>query len=256
MREDSDTSGVVMDEVKRESGPRFTLTDSSTLERGDLDCYAKLVYVMLCKFADSEKRCFPSRSTLAELVGCSVPIVSRSIRKLEEIGVIEVQVREGENKAQLSNLYIVKDLHYPGKSDLRGSKPDLRPPVTTLPPPVNHVTPNYNHINSTQINYKSIVEFLNEKCGTSYRSSTVKTQRLIKARFNEGFTEEDFRKVIETKARDWLGTEMEQYLRPETLFGTKFEGYLNQKGGGKSDVKRGRAEPNEEPGRDFSDLYL
>jgi uncharacterized phage protein (TIGR02220 family) len=246
-----------MDEVKRENGQRFTLTDSSILERSDLDCYAKLVYVMLCKFADSEKRCFPSRSTLAELVGCSKPIIGRSIKKLEEIGAIEVVNRTGSDKSLISNLYIIKDLHTPSKSDyLPLGNVITYPRKPGYLPLGNHVTPNYNHINSTQINYKSIVEFLNEKCGTSYRSSTVKTQRLIKARFNEGFTEEDFRKVIETKARDWLGTEMEQYLRPETLFGTKFEGYLNQKGGGKSDVKRGRAEPDEEPGRDFSDLYL
>ena len=50
----------------------------------------------------------------------------------------------------------------------------------------------------------------------------------MKARLNEGFTEEDIRKVIDKKTEEWLGTEMAQYLRPETLFGTKFEGYLNQ----------------------------
>ena len=39
---------------------------------------------------------------------------------------------------------------------------------------------------------------------------------------------DDFKTVIDKKADDWIGTDMEKYLRPETLFGTKFESYLNQ----------------------------
>ena len=48
------------------------------------------------------------------------------------------------------------------------------------------------------------------------------------ARLEEKFTEEDFYTVIDKKCNEWLGTEMERYLRPQTLFGTKFESYLNQ----------------------------
>ena len=80
------------------------------------------------------------------------------------------------------------------------------------------------------IPYEEIIDYLNLKANTNYRASTKKTQTLIKARFNEGFTLEDFKKVIDTKTAQWLGNkEMEMYLRPETLFGNKFEGYLNQK---------------------------
>jgi uncharacterized phage protein (TIGR02220 family) len=76
---------------------------------------------------------------------------------------------------------------------------------------------------------KYIVEYLNKKAKTNYKPTTNKTKSLINARINEGFTKEDFIKVIDNKANEWLGTDMERYLRPETLFGTKFEGYLNQK---------------------------
>lgn len=69
---------------------------------------------------------------------------------------------------------------------------------------------------------------MNEKTGKSYKHNTEKTQRLIRARLNEGFDLEDFKKVIDTKTDAWLGTDMEKYLRPETLFGTKFEAYLNE----------------------------
>ncbi|MGQ2358345.1 conserved phage C-terminal domain-containing protein [Pediococcus pentosaceus] len=82
------------------------------------------------------------------------------------------------------------------------------------------------HIDLEKI--KDIISYLNEKTGTKYRASGSKTQRLIKARFNDGFNDEDFKKVIDIKVAEWSGTDMAKYLRPETLFGTKFESYLNQ----------------------------
>jgi uncharacterized phage protein (TIGR02220 family)/predicted phage replisome organizer len=77
--------------------------------------------------------------------------------------------------------------------------------------------------------YKYIVEYLNEKTGTNYKYSSKKTQTCIHARLAEGFTQDDFKTVIDKKCAEWKGTEWEKYLRPETLFGTKFESYLNAK---------------------------
>lgn len=76
--------------------------------------------------------------------------------------------------------------------------------------------------------FEEIVAYLNKKTGRSFKHSTKKTRDLIKSRFNEGFNLDDFKKVIEVKSEEWNGTDMSTYLRPETLFGTKFEGYLNQ----------------------------
>ena len=74
-----------------------------------------------------------------------------------------------------------------------------------------------------------IVELLNEKAGTKYKPTVENTQDVINARLAEGFTLDDFKTVIEKKCTEWLGTEWEKFLRPETLFGTKFESYLNAK---------------------------
>lgn len=84
-----------------------------------------------------------------------------------------------------------------------------------------------NNKNNNKINYNNIVDYLNLKAKTNYRSTTPKTQSLIRARLNEGFTEDDFKKVIDNKCKEWIGTEFEKFLRPETLFGNKFENYLN-----------------------------
>lgn len=77
---------------------------------------------------------------------------------------------------------------------------------------------------------KEIVDYLNQKTGKAFRASSEKTRTLIRARIREGYSEADFKKVIDNKCNDWLSDpERAQYLRPETLFGTKFESYLNQK---------------------------
>lgn len=76
--------------------------------------------------------------------------------------------------------------------------------------------------------YSPIVKILNEQTGSKYRASSKKTQSLINARVREGATIEDFEKVITHMTAKWHNdSKMAQYLRPETLFGTKFEGYLN-----------------------------
>jgi len=75
--------------------------------------------------------------------------------------------------------------------------------------------------------YSAVVKKLNKKAGTNYKSNSKKTQQLIKARLNEKYTQEDFFKVIDNKVNEWQGDlKMCKYLRPETLFGTKFESYL------------------------------
>lgn len=78
--------------------------------------------------------------------------------------------------------------------------------------------------------YKKIIDYLNEKAGTKYKSMSKATQRLINARINDGFKVADFKHVIDTKCAQWReDKKMARYLRPSTLFGPKFEGYLNEK---------------------------
>ena len=75
-----------------------------------------------------------------------------------------------------------------------------------------------------------VIEYLNLKTNKNYRLNNPKTKELISARIKiNKATLDDFKKVIDIKAGEWLGTENDKYLRPETLFGTKFESYLNQK---------------------------
>lgn len=88
----------------------------------------------------------------------------------------------------------------------------------------NNISSN-NLLNTKDTKY--IVAYLNEKAGTAYRTNGAATNRLINARLSEGYTLDDFKTVIDNKCAEWLGSDMAKYLRPETLFGSKFESYLN-----------------------------
>ena len=83
--------------------------------------------------------------------------------------------------------------------------------------------------------FEEIVSDLNRLLGTNYKHTTTKTQRLIKARLDEGPTADDFKQVHAIKHAEWNNTEYAKFLRPETLYGTKFESYLNQKTGTRYD---------------------
>lgn len=86
------------------------------------------------------------------------------------------------------------------------------------------------HDRAHKIPYDEIIKYLNSKADREFRSTTKKTQSLIKARYREGFDLDDFKTVIDNKTATWKGKpEWDKFLRPETLFGTKFEGYLNEK---------------------------
>ena len=80
-----------------------------------------------------------------------------------------------------------------------------------------------------KIPYKEIIDCLNKFAKTNYRHTSQVTKDKIKARWNDGFRLNDFETVIKTKCSEWMGTDMEKFLRPKTLFGSNFESYLNQK---------------------------
>lgn len=77
---------------------------------------------------------------------------------------------------------------------------------------------------------KEIIDYLNEKAGTKFRYNSKETVRHINARIKEGYTLEDFKHVIDVKVYKWKkDPEMSAYIRPQTLFGTKMENYVNEK---------------------------
>ena len=77
--------------------------------------------------------------------------------------------------------------------------------------------------------YKAIIEHLNLKSGKKFDHKTKETRRHILARWKEGRRLTDFHKVIDLKCSKW-GSDPKfiDFIRPQTLFGPKFEAYLNE----------------------------
>jgi len=124
-----------------------------------------------------------------------------------------------------------------------GKKSDKEPKNSEKNPTNNNTIYNYNNTNILNNIYSSVIDYLNKKTERTgkekYSSTSTKTQKLIKARLREKYELEDFKIVIDKKCKEWLGTDMEKYLRPETLFGNKFESYLKQKTGGNKNGNTG-----------------
>ncbi|MDU2290788.1 MAG: conserved phage C-terminal domain-containing protein [Clostridium celatum] len=197
----------------------------------ELSDKAKLLYGEITALTNKEGYCWASNSYFAELYGVKILCIKRNIKDLVDKGYLKsVLIYDGklvkERRLYLSSNIVIPNYEndYGIKKDTRGGiKKDTRGGI-------KKDTDNNTSINNTSINiYSQVIDYLNKKAETKYRSTTKKNKDLIKARLNEGFTKEDFIKVIDNKVKEWANTDMQKYLRPETLFGTKFEGYLNQK---------------------------
>lgn len=213
--------------------------ENETVDRADLTIYEKMTYIVLARHANSESTCFPSYNTIAQKAGCSRRKVIDCISSLEKKNLIKKEIRKSEGDFS-SNIYQVMSIKTIDMvTDMHQGSEQCSPKVVNsvhrgseqhAPKVVNAMHLNNTNNNNTNITtYSLVINRLNEVCNKNYKSSTPKTKKLIQSRLNENFTLEDFYKVIEFKSQEWLGTEMEKYLRPETLFGTKFEGYLNEK---------------------------
>ena len=163
----------------------------------------------------SEKGCYASNKHIAEFCQCSESKVSTAISKLIKLGYLYVQSFDGRQrvlKSRLSNFERQNAKENNTASENQGeSNTYINPSKKTDKKDI----------------YIAVLTRLNERAGTAYRASSKATQGHINARLSEGYTVEDFFTVIDKKCAEWRGTEMEKYLRPETLFGSKFENYLN-----------------------------
>ena len=201
----------------------------------------KLLFAEITSLSNKYGYCTATNSYFARLYEVVKETISRRISNLTKYGYLKIETVKDGKQIKQRKMYPLTQSSIP--IDLKINTPidnSVNTPIDA------NVKENNTSINNTSINninrintlsgnptthqphYQTIINYLNEKTGKHYKHTTNKTQIVIKARWNEGFTEDDFKKVIDNKVTEWKGTNMEKYLRPETLFGTKFEGYLNQ----------------------------
>lgn len=207
---------------------------------------AKLLYGEITALCNERGYCWASNSYFAQLYGVSNVSVSKWINQLVDNGYLSSEMHYKEGSKEILNRYL-RIVNDPIKEKLNTPQRKVKEPIkqkfkdNNTTNTTDNTTDNINSPASAEpplpcaeeklepIPYKEIVDYLNEKAGKSYRHTTKKTQELIRARANEGFELDDFKRVIDTKTADWKGDkEMDKFLRPYTLFGTKFEGYLQE----------------------------
>ena len=262
--------------------PRSVMRDTS------LPAQSKAIYAYLISFAGSNRTAWPSVSLMAYELGMGRDTFYKYMNVLKETGYIQVE-RQREVGRWVNNVYKINDSPCPDLPDT--VKPDKEKPYKEKPDTVNQDTnnniPTSNSSNNNSSNadfenadamqaqcerianakqqqsgatddlsfVKQVIDYLNEKTGSRYRPNTAKTRSFILARQKEGYKLEDFISVIDKKTTEWKGTDMEKYLRPETLFSpSKFENYLNQPA--KQRMKTGGKRPAGFEERQYADDFF
>lgn len=196
-----------------------------------------LAYAVIYGFSQTDGTKFTgSRKYLAEWCGCSLATIDRTLDSLVNKGLI--------TKTAYITPHGYRAVEYAAITDAtattatptnRTMRPDpadedatqsQTPDDEPQPLPINEPQTPAQPKGPDPV--EEVVEHLNRRAGTRYKATTPNTRKLVKARLNEGFTVEEIKLVIDKKCSEWLNNrDMAKYLRPETLFGSKFESYLN-----------------------------
>ena len=177
------------------------------------------LFLVEIKSLDNEEGCFASNEYLGNFFQLSKNRCTEIIKSLEKKGYITIEYiyKEGTKHIEKRVLRVIR------YSEIRGGYSENRMGYSEKCED-NNITNNIKN----KYNYQEIIDYLNEKTGKSYKAVKTNNQ-LINARYEEGYTLEDFKAVIDYKTSKWKGTEWEKYLRPSTLFSAKnFENYVNE----------------------------
>lgn len=190
----------------------------------ELSIQEKVILVEIDSLSNETDGCYASNKYFADFFNLSNGRISQIINDLNEKGWIDIEI-ETKGKQIIKRYIKIKKTPYSEVfNKLNKGIKNIKEGYLENDKDNNII---YNKINNNIYIVEEIVNYLNEKLGTKYKSTSSNTQKHIKARLNEGFTLDDFKSVIDKKYNEWNGTNMQMYLRPETLFGTKFESYLN-----------------------------
>ena len=185
-----------------------------------------LVYAIIYGFCQDNQNYDGSKQYLVEWTNSTKQGVCKNLKPLMERGLISRI--DGDSDSLNFSSYRVNKVYDTGNKVTKIDNKVYENSKQSLPNNNIYNTNNINKINFINNIYCRVIEYLNNRTGANYRPSSAKTQSLIRARLKEKYTLDDFKTVIDKKCVEWMNTDMQKYLRPETLFGTKFESYLNQ----------------------------
>ena len=207
----------------------------------DLKVMEKLILVEIDSL-DNEDGCFASNEHFSKFFSLSKNRCSEIIKSLEKKGYIDINYIYQDGSKAIAKRVIrcirktdrgIRNIDRPTRKTEEGYSEKCEDNNTSFSNTFNNTSNKKDIVeqsSTTPLPYEEIVQYLNQKTNKNFKHTSKVTQRHIRARLAEGFTVSDFKQVIDKKCNDWLRDQkMKEYLRPETLFGTKFESYLNSK---------------------------
>ena len=213
----------------------YSIIPATVRYNHNLKANEKLMYGEITALASKKGYCWAENRYFAELYDVHKITISNWLKNLEDNGYIRTELKYVYGTKQVSKrLIYINDT--PISQIAKGYKSNDYDPINQNTKEELSTTSNNNTRdiyttsgNPTRAPYKEIIDYLNEKTGRNYKHKAKINQRVIKARMNEGYTLDDFKTVIDKKSVKWKDdVKMKEYLRPETLFGTKFDRYLNE----------------------------
>jgi len=211
--------------IKKVKRNNFTQIANDTLMDKSLSIRAKGMLCLLLSFPDDW---VINSSHIASLSTDGKTSTRSAMKELEKQGYLEYKTKHKKDGTLDGKIWIVYE-----SIDLN---PNVRSTESQLPRQSVRVNigevdttntkrdNNTKNTNTEDANIKLIIDYLNHKTGKTFRSAS----KLL-ARFKEGFTVDDAKRVIDNKCSQWLNDDkMKGYLRPDTLFSEKFDGYLNE----------------------------
>ena len=234
--------GALLPEILKDGygySPKKITRDAS------LSIEAKAIYAYLASFADEEGKAYPGIELICHELNISENRFHKHKKQLIDHGYISVY-RERKESGWGNNIYCLSGysvthqnvgIRNEGIQNVGIQNVAIGNEGTIITSLINTNLINTN-LNKKElveqkpdpIPYREIIDYLNQQTGKSFRHSAAANKKLIKARWNEGYTTDQFKRVIDNKCQDWIhDSKMNQYLQPSTLFAGKFDRYLNQR---------------------------
>lgn len=190
----------------------------------DKEIQSELSLLLIISSLCAEKGyCYANNDFFAKIFDTNATLISRKIKKLEDKGYLSIEYEKKgcevvSRKLRLSNSIIHDYLNQQScinNNNKNNNKDNISNDI------LQKENIEFNNI------CEEIINHLNTRIGSHYKPNSKDTTKLIKRKLKEGFTVDDFKTVIDKMCVKWTGTKWQEYLRPETLFGNKFENYLN-----------------------------
>lgn len=237
-----------MTKINKQSKGYFTITNNQLIRDDRLSWKARGIFTYLWSMSDGWDF---KASEVAKHASDGKDSLNSGLKELEEYGYLSRQQKRDDNGKLDGFEWVLTDSPVIGKPAKNNPK-NADFPITENPSPEKPTTgnPPLSNNNLRSINLSSnkgkessvrppqspqrglveeVIDYLNLKTGKNFRATTPRTIRDISSRAKEGATLSDFKKVIDTKCLAWKDDQrMNEYLRPITLFSTKFESYLNE----------------------------